>query len=102
MAVRTIVMIETDLHMAFRVLKVIEGLRIKSGGRIAQLDNVTGPYDIILTLEAPTMADMSNIMFDQILNVEGIKKTNTCISLAQHDLSDSVPIRNEAFPKEEV
>ena len=45
------------------------------------VDRVTGPYDIIVTLEAPDINGISNIVADEIHSRPGVVRTTTCVSL---------------------
>ena len=45
------------------------------------VDRVTGPYDLIVTLEAPDINGISNIVADEIHSRPGVVRTTTCISL---------------------
>jgi DNA-binding Lrp family transcriptional regulator len=45
------------------------------------VDRVTGPYDVIITLEAIDINGISNIVADEIHSRPGVVRTTTCISL---------------------
>lgn len=45
------------------------------------VDRVTGPYDVIITLEATDINGISNIVSDEIHSRPGVVRTTTCISL---------------------
>ncbi len=78
--VKAIILIEAKVLQASVLFASIKDLRFTEG-RIVQVDTVTGPYDVILTLEAPSMDDLTNMMFNQVLDLEGLNKTNTCLVL---------------------
>jgi DNA-binding Lrp family transcriptional regulator len=40
---------------------------------------VTGPYDIIATVQTPDPRNIGRLVMNQIQGVEGIKRTVTCI-----------------------
>ena len=41
-------------------------------------DGVTGPYDVIAGVEAPTMNDLGRMVVRDIQQIEGITRTITC------------------------
>ena len=41
-------------------------------------DDVTGPYDVIVRTEAPSLDDLGRMVVSQIQAVEGITRTFTC------------------------
>lgn len=46
---------------------------------VAHSDLVTGPYDIILEVEAPDLDAIGDIVHKGVRSVEGIEHTLTCI-----------------------
>jgi DNA-binding Lrp family transcriptional regulator len=53
-------------------------------GEIAQIpgvttaEDVTGPYDVIARIEAPTVDELGQIVIARIQDVKGITRTLTC------------------------
>jgi DNA-binding Lrp family transcriptional regulator len=45
---------------------------------VATAEDVTGPYDVIVRVEAPTMDDVAKTVVSQIQMVDGITRTLTC------------------------
>lgn len=67
------ILIQTEVGRASEVAKqirAIEGVR--------QADGVTGPYDVIVRAEAPTVDDLGKQVVARIQAVEGITRTLTC------------------------
>lgn len=73
---RAYVLIEAE---AGQVGQVISALRALSGVRTA--DPVTGPYDIIVTIETADQRDIGRLVMNEIHGVEGIKRTITCLAI---------------------
>ena len=48
---------------------------------IKNVDAVTGQYDIIATVEAPDLNEVSKIVVDQIHIISGIMRTVTCLTV---------------------
>jgi DNA-binding Lrp family transcriptional regulator len=73
MAVRAYVLIQTEVGRAVSVAQEV--------GRIdgvVAADDVTGPYDVIVVTEAPTMDDLGKMVVSQVQAIEGIVRTTTC------------------------
>jgi DNA-binding Lrp family transcriptional regulator len=73
---RAYVLIEAE---AGQVAQVIAELRSLPGVRLA--DPVTGPYDIIVTIEAAEQRDIGRLVMNEIHGVAGIKRTITCLAI---------------------
>ncbi len=73
MAVRAYVLIQTEVGKAVHVANEVR----KIGG-VQSADDVTGPYDVIVVTEAPTMDDLGKMVVSQVQSVDGIVRTTTC------------------------
>jgi DNA-binding Lrp family transcriptional regulator len=73
MAVRAYVLIQTEVGKAVHVANEVR----KIGG-VMSADDVTGPYDVIVVTEAPTMDDLGKMVVSQVQSVDGIVRTTTC------------------------
>jgi DNA-binding Lrp family transcriptional regulator len=76
MQARAYVLIEAE---AGQVGSVISALRELPG--VSAADPVTGPYDIILTIETPDPRDIGRLVMNEIHGVAGIKRTVTCLAI---------------------
>jgi DNA-binding Lrp family transcriptional regulator len=76
MHARAYVLIEAE---AGQVGSVIAVLRELPG--VAAADAVTGPYDIIMTIETPDPRDVGRLVMNEIHGVTGIKRTVTCLAI---------------------
>ena len=73
MTVHAYVLIQTDIGKAAHVadeLDDIEGVDLSEA--------VTGPYDVIVRVEAPSMNDLGRMVVRDIQQIEGITRTITC------------------------
>ena len=50
---------------------------------VKEVDRVTGPYDVIAVLEAPTLDKISETVAAEIHVLSGVVRTITCVSLEQ-------------------
>jgi DNA-binding Lrp family transcriptional regulator len=73
MSVQAYVLIQTEVGKA---VTVVESIRSISG--VAVAEDVTGPYDVIVKAEAPTMDELGRLVVAQIQSVPGITRTLTC------------------------
>jgi DNA-binding Lrp family transcriptional regulator len=73
MSVRAFVLIQTEVGRAAHVASAVRDLK-----GVVSADDVTGPYDVIVSTEAPTMDDLGKMVVSQIQAVEGITRTLTC------------------------
>jgi DNA-binding Lrp family transcriptional regulator len=76
MQARAYVLIEVE---AGQVEEVIAALRSLQGIRAA--DVVTGPYDIIATIELPEQRLIGRLVMDAIHGIAGLKRTITCLAI---------------------
>jgi DNA-binding Lrp family transcriptional regulator len=80
MAVRGYVLIETDVGKAKAVGAAIGDFSYP-GARVTSVDTVTGPYDVIVQLEADDLDKLGNAITDGIQRVEGVQRTTTCLAV---------------------
>jgi DNA-binding Lrp family transcriptional regulator len=73
MAITAYVLIQTEVGKA---VNVAETARKISG--VVSADDVTGPYDVIVKTEAPSLDDLGKMVVSQIQAVDGITRTFTC------------------------
>ncbi len=73
MAISAYVLIQTEVGKAVRVADAVRAL-----DGVVAADDVTGPYDVIVRAEAPTLDDLGRMVVSQIQAVEGITRTFTC------------------------
>ena len=74
------VLIETDVASAKNV-----GLELTSlsytGTTIVSVDTVTGPFDVIVQIEATDLDTLGNSITDAIQSVDGVQRTTTCLAV---------------------
>lgn len=76
MHARAYVLIEAE---AGQVGSIIATLRGMPGVNAA--DAVTGPYDIVVTIETSDPRDIGRLVMNEIHGVAGIKRTVTCLAI---------------------
>lgn len=73
MVVQAYILIQTDVGKAAEVAKAIAQVK-----GVTLAEDVTGPYDVIVRTEAPSLDDLGKMVVSQIQAVEGITRTFTC------------------------
>ena len=81
MSVRGYILIETAVGTAQRVSESILELK-HPDARVVSVDTVTGPYDIIVQMEADDLDRLGRCITQGIQRVDGVTKTNTCLSVS--------------------
>src|SRR5579884_1983739 len=80
MAIRGYVLIETEVGSARAVGEAMQHLDHKDA-RVLSVDTVTGPYDVIVQLEADDLDRLGNCITDGIQAIGGVKRTTTCLAV---------------------
>lgn len=73
MVVQAYILIQTEVGRSSSV--AIEIARISG---VTMAEDVTGPYDVIARIEAPTLDALGQIVIAKIQDVPGITRTLTC------------------------
>jgi len=73
MAVTAYLLIQTEVGKA---ASVVEEIRNLDG--VVSADDVTGPHDAIVLVEAETIDELGRMVVSKIQAVEGITRTLTC------------------------
>jgi DNA-binding Lrp family transcriptional regulator len=73
MAVQAYILIQTEVGKAASVATAISALE-----GVANAEDVTGPYDVIVRAEAKNVDDLGKLVVAKIQGVEGITRTLTC------------------------
>ena len=66
-------LIQTEVGKAAAVAKAISELH-----GVAQAEDVTGPYDVIVRAEARNVDELGKLVVAKVQGVEGITRTLTC------------------------
>ncbi|MCU0491473.1 MAG: Lrp/AsnC ligand binding domain-containing protein [Chloroflexaceae bacterium] len=74
MDAKAYVLIEAESGQMGNVITILRGVK-----GITAVDAVTGPYDVIATIQTPDPRDIGRIVMSDIHGVEGIKRTVTCL-----------------------
>ncbi len=80
MSVRGYVLIEAEVGRAKGVGEAVTKLSHRDA-RVTSVDTVTGPYDVIVQLEADDLDRLGNCITDGIQRVDGVQRTTTCLAV---------------------
>jgi DNA-binding Lrp family transcriptional regulator len=71
--VNAYILIQTEVGKAASVAS-----EVRSIAGVAEAEDVTGPYDVIVRAEAKTVDELGKLVVARIQSVEGITRTLTC------------------------
>jgi DNA-binding Lrp family transcriptional regulator len=80
MAIRGYVLVETEVGRTQAVGRSMRELQ-PSLARILAVDTVTGPFDVIVQLEADDLDMLGKCITEDIQRVAGVQRTTTCLSV---------------------
>ena len=76
MATKAYILIETAVGTSKSVSD-----QLREINSVVRVDAVTGPYDIIAVINAPDLTTVGDLVTAQILVIDGIVRTITCLSM---------------------
>ena len=76
MDARAYVLIEAEKDAISAVL-----MELRTLPNIRTADVITGPFDIIVTVETPEQQAIGRLIMDVIHRIDGIKRTTTCVAI---------------------
>jgi DNA-binding Lrp family transcriptional regulator len=71
--VQAYILIQTEVGKAMEVASTIRDI-----DGVAQVEAVTGPYDVIVLTEARSVDDLGKLVMSRVQTVAGITRTLTC------------------------
>jgi DNA-binding Lrp family transcriptional regulator len=80
MAVHGYVLIEADVGKARMISEALAHLQTPDA-KIVAVDTVTGPYDVIVQLEADDLDQLGRCITDELQRVPGVQRTTTCLAV---------------------
>jgi DNA-binding Lrp family transcriptional regulator len=80
MAIRGYVLVETAVGRTQAVGDAIRHISPELA-RITAVDTVTGPYDVIVQLEAEDLDKLGKAITQDLQTLDGVQRTTTCLSV---------------------
>ena len=71
--VQAYILIQTEVGKAREVATTIKDIT-----GVVKVDAVTGPYDVVVLTEAPTVDELGHMVVSKVQQVSGITRTLTC------------------------
>jgi DNA-binding Lrp family transcriptional regulator len=71
--IQAYILIQTEVGKAAQVAKEVRDI-----GGVAEAEDVTGPYDVIVRAEANSVDELGKLVVAKIQSVDGITRTLTC------------------------
>ena len=75
-ATKAFVLIETAVGKTHDVISSLQGVP-----GVSSVDVVTGPYDIIVVLEAQDLSAVGDLVTGRVHTISGIVRTVTCLAM---------------------
>ncbi len=73
MTVSAYILIQTEVGKAAQV-----ATQVRTIDGVVAADDVTGPYDVIVRAEAPTMDELGKMVVSRVQMIDGLNRTLTC------------------------
>ena len=80
MPVRGYVLIEAEVGRSKSVGESVLKLN-HTDAKVVGVDTVTGPYDVIVQMEAEDLDKLGNCITDGIQQIDGVQRTTTCLAV---------------------
>ena len=81
MAIRGYILVQTEVGRTQAVGRAMRDARPKNA-RVIAVDTVTGPYDVIVQLEADDLDELGKAITENLQNVDGVQRTTTCLAVS--------------------
>jgi len=76
MAVKAYILINTETNLTQSVAEMIRGMT-----GTTEVNEVLGPFDLVVELEAVRLEDVTSILRDKIRPISGVRDTVTCVTM---------------------
>lgn len=81
MSVRGYILVETEVGRTQAVGRAMRDVQAGTA-RVLAVDTVTGPFDVIVHLEADDLDELGKYITEQLQNVDGVQRTTTCLAVS--------------------
>ncbi len=80
MAFRGYILIEAEVGHAKAVADAVDAFNYPDA-RVISVDTVTGPFDVIVQMEADDLDKLGTAIGEGIQRIEGVQRTTTCLAV---------------------
>lgn len=81
MSIRGYILVETEVGNTEAVGSAIHNLN-SSFANVNAVDTVTGPFDVIVQLEADDLDLLGKCITEDIQGIDGVQRTTTCLAVS--------------------
>lgn len=81
MAVRGYILVETEVGRTQAVGRAMRDLESELA-TVSAVDTVTGPYDVIVQLDAEDLDQLGKCITEELQAVAGVQRTTTCLAVS--------------------
>ena len=80
MSIRGYILIETEVGRTQAVGNAVRAIQSEHANVLA-VDTVTGPFDVIVQLEADDLDLLGKCITDELQKIEGLQRTTPCLAV---------------------
>jgi DNA-binding Lrp family transcriptional regulator len=80
-SVRGYILVETEVGRTQAVGRAMRDLS-SSLARVTAVDTVTGPFDVIVQLDANDLDLLGKCITEELQSVDGVQRTTTCLAVS--------------------
>ena len=81
MSIRGYILIETEVGRTEAVGSAVRSLS-SNYAKVNAVDTVTGPFDVIVQLEADDLDQLGKCITSDIQGIDGVQRTTTCLAIS--------------------
>ena len=81
MSIRGYVLVETEVGRTLAVGTAVREIQ-SALAKVTAVDTVTGPYDVIVHLEADDLDQLGKCITEDIQSIDGVQRTTTCLAVS--------------------
>ena len=81
MAVRGYILVETEVGRTQAVGRAMRDLESELA-TVSAVDTVTGPYDVIVQLDAEDLDQLGQCITAELQAIDGVQRTTTCLAVS--------------------
>lgn len=81
MAVRGYILVETEVGRTQAVGRAMRDLSSELA-TVSAVDTVTGPYDVIVQLDAEDLDQLGQCITAELQAIDGVQRTTTCLAVS--------------------
>ena len=81
MSIRGYILVETEVGRTLAVGTAVRDIQSELA-KVTAVDTVTGPFDVIVQLEADDLDQLGKCITQDIQSIDGVQRTTTCLAVS--------------------